>query len=263
MSGFLAALRHLPDNPILRREWRSLAHELRDWRVWLYLRQPRDARGWAVRALSWCALLPYALWAALKVLPAGVLPPAGGRWYFDLLLLCYALVGFYLCLLATAVMAGSIVRERERETWEALRTTGTSYHDLLLGLLCGRLLPVLGTFLAAGMVWSYARPQYAPLLQRYAPVFASGPQIALLAWEWAFLGSGAGTLALAVSARARRMTAANAWAAASVSFWVGVLLALLVIVPGAPAAAIFLLGNLVMVVASYLSAWNSLRREGA
>lgn len=262
MSGFLEALRRLPDNPILRREWRSLAHELRDWRVWLYLRQPRDARGWAVRALAWCALLPYALWAALARLPAGLLA-AVGRGYVDLLLLCYALVGLYLCLLAAAVMAGSIVRERERETWEALRTTGTSCHELLLGLLCGRLLPVFVIYLAAGMVWSYARPHYAPLLQRYAPVFASGPQIALLVWEWALLGAGAGTLALAISAHARRMAPANAWSAAGVIVWVTGLLALLVILPGAPAEAIFLFGNLAMVVASYLGARNGLRREGA
>lgn len=263
MTGFLAALRGLPDNPIARREWRSLRHELRDWRVWLYVRQPRDARGWALRALAWCALLPYALWAALAGLE---------RWrsmwldlprFLDLVLLCFALVGLYLSLMSAAVMAPSIVRERERETWEALRSTATGPHELLLGLLLGRLAPLLASFLAVGMVWSYSRPHYAPLLQSYAPVRSSGPQIALLVWELALVAAGAGSLSLAASAWCRKGGTANAVAAADVLLLIGGLLSALLALPRIEGAVILFAGSSAAIIAGYLSAFHGLQRDAS
>jgi hypothetical protein len=261
MTGFLAALRGLPDNPVACREWRSLRHDLRDWRVWLYLRQPRDARGWALRALAWCALLPYALWAALAPLQPWYLRWLGPLRLFDLLLLCFALVGLYLSLMSAAVMAPSIVRERERETWEALRTAAAGPHELLLGLLLGRLLPLLAGFLVLGMVWSYTRPHYAPLLQAYAPVRSSGPQIALLVWELALVAAGAGCLSLAASAWCRQGGTANAVAAADVLLLIGGLLGALLALPRVEGAVILAAGSATAILAGYLSAFYGLQRD--
>lgn len=261
MRGFLRALRELPDNPIARREWRSLVHDLRDGRMWLYLRQPRDARGWALRALLWCSLLPYGLWAALTALSPwasqnGLLPLR-----LDALALCFLLIGLYLCLMSAAVMAPSITRERERQTWETLRTTGTSTHELLLGLLCGRLAPVLAGYLVVGMVWTYTRPHYAPLLQPFTPVRLSGQQIALLAWELAFLAAGSGSLSLAASAWCRKSGTADTVAAAGVLLLFGGLFVALVAAPALSGAVILLAGGVITLLVGYLAAlWGVARK---
>lgn len=261
MTAFLAALRTLPDNPFARREWRSLRHELRDWRVWLYLRQPRDARGWALRAVAWCSLLPYALWAALAVFHPWAVHNALLPLRFEVLPLCFLLVGLYLALLSATIMANCIVRERERDTWEALRSTGASHHELLLGLLAGRLAPLLAGFLVVGMVWTYTRPHYAPLLQPDLMVRMSGPQTALLVWELAFVAAGAGSLSLAASAWCRRSGTANAAAAVDVLLLIGGLLGALLALPQVEGGVIVLVGSGTALLAGYLSALYGLQRN--
>jgi len=261
MTGFPGALAGIAENPVARREWRGLAHELGDWRVWLYLRQPRQARGWAVRALLGCALLPYALWATLATLHPWASRNGLAPLRIDVLPLGFLLVGLYLCLASGAVMALSIARERERETWETLRTTTASAHELLLGLLFGRLTPLLAGFLIVGMVWSYARPHYAPLLRPYMVVRLSGQQIALLVWELAFVAAGAGSLSLAASAWCRKSGTANAVAAADVLLLIAGLLGAVMGLPRVEGAVILLAGSGTAILAGYLSALYSLQRD--
>ncbi len=198
----------LAENPLARREWRALAHQARDWRLWLGLRVPKDARGWGVPAVAWFFLAPYVVLAALAT---------GHRFapeYFtfrdlspypviDVLALCLAMLGIYVCMIAVALMAPVLTRERERETWESLRTTITAPREILMGLLAGRLGPVLLAYLGVGAFWVLARPHYAPLLQRYAPFLLDGPQIGLLVLQSALFALAAGTVATAASAWCR------------------------------------------------------------
>jgi hypothetical protein len=197
----------LLDNPLARREWRALAHQGRDWRLWVGLRMPKDVRGWGLPAVVWFCLAPYVVWAALaaghRVAPQYFTYRGPYGPTVDVLALCLALLGVYVCLVAVALMAPALAREREKETWDALRTTVTSPREIVFGLMAGRLAPLLAAYLAAGLFWVLARPHYAPLLQPHAPFLLDRLQVALLVAETAALALAAGALATAASAWCR------------------------------------------------------------
>jgi len=173
-SSLLPALLRLSSNPIARRELRGLVHQFKDWRLWVGVRLPKDARGWGVPAVAWFCLLPYIIWAALsnldRVVPARA-PVSGPSLapMLDVMAICLVLLSVYLWGLAIALMAPSVTREREKETWESLKVTAATPEDIVLGLLGGRLLPVLGAYLLVGIVWVALLPHYAPLLEPYSP----------------------------------------------------------------------------------------------
>jgi len=204
-AALRAALLSLRDNPIASREWRGLVHQSRDWRLWVGLRIPKDARGWGLPAVAWFCIVPYVLWAALASLYrfTGISMRGLPSEFPDLLFLCFAICSVYACMIAVALMAPAVTRERERETWETLRATVTSRDEIALGLLVGRLGPVLLALAATWLFWALARPHYAPLLQPYAPFRLNLPQIALVAAENVAVTLALGTMALAMSARFR------------------------------------------------------------
>jgi len=207
-GGFARALRDLPRNPLALREWRALGHQARDWRLWLGLRVPKDARGWGVPAIVWFALAPYivigALHLANRISPGTFrYPPDPGIPSIDALALCMGLLTIYVALIAVGLMAPAITRERERDTWESLRATTASAHDIVLGLLAGRLGPVIAALVAVGAAWVTLRPHYAPLLQPLAPFTLDAGRTALLVSLAAAAAVGLGTLATAASARCR------------------------------------------------------------
>lgn len=203
MKGFLAALAGLPDNPVARREWRGLGHQLADWRFWCYLRRPRSMVAWAVRALLWCLPAPYLVLAILAALYRFGQPYFIQPQQYDLAGNAFVLVGLAASFIAAALMSASIGVERQKETWQSLRVAVRSPHAILVGLLAGRLGPVLVALLVSGMFWTALRPDYAPRLQPYAPVLLSQSQIAVLVWEAAGLTIAAGCLALAAAAWCR------------------------------------------------------------
>src|SRR5262249_50059483 len=140
----------LADNPLARREWGGVVRQSRDWRLLVGPRGPPGARGWGPPAGPRCCILPLRL-AFLRPRVRGWPPPPWG--YLpaadmpDVLLMSFGLVGLYLCLIAVALMAPAIAREREKETWEILRATVASPREIVVGLLAGRLGPVLAGYL--------------------------------------------------------------------------------------------------------------------
>lgn len=205
-GSFLAAVRGLPDNPLARREWRGLLRQSRDWRLWVGIRLPADARGWGMPSLALCCLLPYFLGFLLgvlhRVLPAqyGFLPP---REMPDILAISFGLVGLYLSLITIALLAPALSRERERETWDALRSTITSPHEILVGLLVGRAGPVFATYLLVSLVWVATRSTYVPLFAPHAPFRLGYLALAVLLAELAAIGIAVAGISLAASAAHR------------------------------------------------------------
>lgn len=199
----MLSLKSLSENALAQREWRGLLHQSRDWRLWVGLRVPKDARGWGLPAVAWCCILPYALALMLRWVQGwlprqyGYLPPAAMP---DVLALSFGLVGLYLCLISAALMAPAITREREKETWETLRAAVGSPHEILVGLAAGRLGPVLAGYAAVAAFWWLTRPHYTPLFAHIAP-FRLGPgELALLLVQMGALAAAAGAAALAASA---------------------------------------------------------------
>jgi hypothetical protein len=259
MTAFLAALRALPDNPILRREWRSLGRELGDWRIWLYLRQPRDARGWALRALLWCSLMPYGVWAVLEALRQWFLPWYARPWHFSPLMLGFALVGLYLSLMCAVVMASSIAQERERDTWELLRITSATGHVLLVGLLFGRLAPLPLGFLLVGLIWDLTRAHYAALVVPLSPMLFGHLEIARVVGTLGLLAVGAGILSMGISAWCRSARTSGVLSVGGVVLWVGGLFWALMERSSPLGEAIFFSGIGVTIVLGYLVALWGLR----
>ena len=208
-GGLLTALRRLGDNPIALREWRGLLHQCRDWRLWLGLRLPKDARGWGVPAVAWFAVAPFLLWGMVKLLQKAIpslnfQASSPGDPSLDLLSLTLLALALYSACSAVGLMAPAVVRERERETWEQLRTAALSRDEILVGLLAGRLAPVLAMLLVAGGTWVALRPVYAPLLQAMTPFRMTSVQITtLVGMSMAFVLA-SGTLSLAASTWSRR-----------------------------------------------------------
>lgn len=232
-GGFLRALLGLPHNPLALREWRGLAHQARDWRLWLGLRIPKDARGWGVPAIVWFALAPYIVLGALRLanrISPGTFqhPPQPGLPQVDALGLCMGLLSLYGALIAIGLMAPVITRERERETWESLRSTTTTGHEIVLGLVAGRLGPILAALAAVGLAWILLRPHYAPLFQPLAPFTLDARQVGLLVLLSCAVCLALGLLATATSAccRSTGMAVVAATAGALVLGALGVVAAL-------------------------------------
>ena len=205
-GGFLDALRSLPRNPLLRREWRALLHSMR-------ARRRGGSRAWVLPAVLAVVLTPYFVWALLAVVPRRL---AFLTWGIDILAFFQVLTGIGVSLLAVILMATTVAGERERRTWEALGAAGLSAHELLLGYLLGRLAPLLAGATLAGSALVLLRPHYATLVQPYAIYHLSRSQVSAFVGELVAASAAAGTMALAVSAWSRDSrtaipTAAGAW----------------------------------------------------
>lgn len=252
-GSFAGAVRALRENPIARRELRGLVRQARDWRLWVGLRLPRDARGWGMPAVVWFSLAPYVVWSALALLhrfmpkltsdPMGIevaLPGSapglgGSQGFIDVLGLCFLLLGLYVCGAALAVMAPAVARERQQETWESLRSTTTSPHEILLGLLVGRLLPVLGAFFVASVAWVAAYPHYTRLLRPLAPFTLLQGDLAAGLFLMLLGATTVGLIATAASARSRSAgTAVVAGAVGAVGFGVAMLFLTAALLPFVP-----------------------------
>ncbi len=205
-AGFGQALLTLRENAIAAREWRSLRKSLRDWRLWFGLRIPRDAREWGVPVIGWTALIPYIVWGIMlmvgRVSPAFVadLP----RLRIDMTAICLWVYSGYSVLMSAIIMASAVTRERERETWDLVRSAALSRHEVLLGLLSGLLGPILLTQALVGVLWVLLEPHYRALLREVAPLFASPLQIAEIAIIALYASLAMGCVALAISSACRR-----------------------------------------------------------
>ena len=263
LASFLQAVRALPENALARREWRGFVHQARDWRLWLGLRVPKDARGWGLPSVVWFCLVPYVVWISLSLAARIVpqyftYPPQAGMPTIDILALCVGVLGLYVCLIAVALMAPSITREREKETWDTLRTTVASPHDILLGLTVGRLGPVLAAYLAVGLFWVVARPHYAPLLQPYSPFRLDPLQLALLVVQVSCATVAIGLVALAASARCRSTTLAVVVSVGVALLCGGTLVLSLASLQDLPGPAPTLAVTVATAVAAYVTAFRAL-----
>jgi len=261
-TGFFEALLRLPENPLAIREWRALRHQARDWRLWLGLRIPKDARGWGVPAIAWFFLAPYIVWGALtlgrRAAPAYfTFTPVAGLPSIDILGLCFTMLAAYPALVAAALMSSAISAERERESLDDLRAAMGSPHDLLLGLLAGRVGPVLLSFTIIGALWVVARPHYAPLLQSFTPFTWSAPQLALAVAASLALTVATGTIAAAASTRLRRSGQAMLAGFAAAAVLTMMVSAALLVKPGGGAAAV-IVGVLPVIGAAYVVALRGL-----
>ena len=226
--GFWEAFFTLRENPIAAREWRSLRKSLRDLRLWLGLRIPRDSREWGVPVIAWTALVPYVTWGMMLITrrldPEFVadLP----RLRIDITAGCFLLFCGYSVLMSAVIMASAVTRERERETWDLLRSAALGRHEVLTGLIGGLLGPILAAQAIVGAVWLVTRPHYRALLREIAPVFFSPMQVAEIVIATLFASLALGVVALAfstVSSRSRVSVALSVTAAVSlpliIAFW--------------------------------------------
>jgi hypothetical protein len=157
------------ENPIVRRELRGFGHRLRDWRLWVGLRLPREPREWGLPAITWFALAPYIQWVLLLGLrrfnpslreyvdPGAIF----GIFLFGL--------GLYTCIVATVIGATAITREREQATWEQVAITPMTTVELLLGYWLSRVIPLGLGSLVSLLTWVLLYPHYMSLLERLGP----------------------------------------------------------------------------------------------
>lgn len=231
------------------------------------LRLPKDARGWGMPAILWFCLAPYIVLGALST-GARFFPEVflyaehPGIPVFDILALCQVLLGIYVAMISMVVMAPAITRERERETWETLRVSVSSPHEILLGLLVGRVGPILGSQLIAGLLWVLLRPHYAPLLQPYSPFRLEAPALALLVWEILIGSLSLACLATAFSVYCRTTGLALVLSASGFLLWAGLLIAGILVAP-LPGPLFFLLWSLGTAGAAYSLAARGLERSRA
>ena len=263
-----AALKRLRDNPILWREWRGLAHQSRDWRLWVGLRVPKDARGWGVPAVAWFLPAPYFTWWAVRftawISPTAFpFPPPSGTIVIDILALVMAMCAVYVCLIAVGVMAPTISRERERLTWDILRSATASPHDIALGLLVGRLAPVIVAWLAAGAFWVLARPHYAGLLVRTSQFRFDRAEVALLVLLSGVLGCAVGTLALAASAWCGRTALAILLSVVALVLLFALIGGAFWLLPAASAPGILIGTAIIATIAAYALSVAGLKRTRA
>lgn len=155
------------ENPIVRRELRGFGHHLRDWRLWVGLRLPREPREWGLPAITWFALAPYILWLLLlaleRVSPSLRQYIAPGT-IFSIFLLG---LGVYASAVATVIGATTVTREREQATWEQVAVTSMTGSELVLGYWLSRALPLGLGVLSSLLVWVLLYPHYMPLLERF------------------------------------------------------------------------------------------------
>lgn len=218
-------------------------------------------------AVAWFCIAPYVVWAALSVghrfAPETFsYPPPPGIPSIDILALCFVLLGAYVGLISIAVMAPAIARERERETWETLRVSVSSRHDILLGLLVGRVGPILAAHFLAGLFWVLTRSHYASLLQRYSPFWLEQPALALLVWETLIAAFGLGCMAMAFSTYCRTTGLALVFSAAGFLLWTGTLVAAILVIP-VSGPFIVLVWSVGLAILSYALAARGLDRGRA
>ncbi len=206
---FCLALLGLPRSPIFLREWRSLRRVLTDWRLWLGLRFPRDSRAWGVPALVWCIFVPYACAWMLRVLDSS-LRPGGLQTLREIpglihpVHMCVLVTGLYAAIICIAVMAPAITREREQRTWDALRTTRTGPHEIVVGLLAARIGPVVLAFLLVAATWVLLLPHYAPMFDSVLPLRGGVAAIAAYSLLMVLGMTSVGLIATGCSVVARR-----------------------------------------------------------
>jgi len=261
MTGFLPALIGLPDNPVARRELRGLSRQVLEWRFWLYLRGPRTATAWAVRAVGWCAAAPYLFWGFFTVCRIFWRRLSIELATTNVLGAGFLLVGLSVAVITAAIMSPSLASEREKETWGALRTALSSRHEILVGLLAGRAAPILTAFLVAGMFWTWARPHYAPGLYPYSPGILSDSEIALLVWLALAIAAAAGMLGLAASAWCRSSSRSAAISAGLVGLLFAAPVVLLGRFPQLDGALVTFSCAAVAAVAGYAAAFRGLARD--
>jgi ABC-2 family transporter protein len=154
------------ENPIVRRELHGFGHRLRDWRLWIGLRLPREPREWGLPAITWFALAPYIQWVLLVALgrfSPSLLQYADPGTIFEFFLLG---LGTYACAVATVIGATTVTHERELATWEQVAVTPMTTAELVLGYWLSRALPLgLGVVMSL-LVWVVLYPHYMPLLER-------------------------------------------------------------------------------------------------
>src|SRR5262249_28223443 len=148
-----AVTRAIWENPIVRRELHGFGHRLRDWRLWVGLRLPREPREWGLPAIAWFALAPYILWVLLLVL--GRVDPSLKQYadpgtVFEVFLLG---LGTYACAVATVIGATTVTREREQATWEQVTVTPMTASELVLGYWLARALPLAIGVLVSLLTW--------------------------------------------------------------------------------------------------------------
>jgi len=260
-GGFWNAVRLLGDNPLAYREWRGLCAQMRDWRLWVGLRVPRDGRGWGLPAVALFILAPYILW--LLLLPMSRFDSHSARqagYYLNVLGLIAVASGLYLVLICVHLCAAGFQRERERETWPLLALTTLTNDELLLGFAVGRMGPVvLGGALAGGTL-ALLRPNYAALLADLAPVTLGSGEI-LLATAWCLLlGMVGGVWALSVATLAPSVFLASVVDAVGFA-GVGVALGLSAASGGLPSAGLTTFALVALTPGFYLAARRGLRRR--
>jgi ABC-type transport system involved in multi-copper enzyme maturation permease subunit len=152
-------------NPIVAREWRGFLPRLRDWRLWIGLRLPRQPREWGLPAISWYVLAPYVQWVLLLILfridpwMKAFITPGG---IFGIFI---AGLGWYACGVAAAIGAATITRERERGTWEQLAVTPMTRWDLVRGYWLAGALPLAAGVTISVAGWLLLYPHYLGLLE--------------------------------------------------------------------------------------------------
>lgn len=215
-------------------------------------------------AILWFCLAPYIVWGALTLVERFV-PDLFQGWdqpgfpVIDILALCLVLLGLYTAGISTTVMAPAITRERERETWETLRVSVSSPHEILLGLLVGRVGPILGSHFLAGLFWVLARPHYAPLMQRFVAFRLDAPAVALMVWETLAASLALACLSTCFSVYSRTTGLALVLSATGFLLWSGLLAAGILLLP-LSGPAFILLYSLGTAAAFYSLAVRGLRR---
>jgi hypothetical protein len=157
------------ENPIVRRELRGFGHRLRDWRLWIGLRLPREPREWGLPAITWFALAPYIQWVlllALRRLSPSLKQYVDPGAIFEIFLFG---LGLYACAVATVIGATAVTREREHRTWEQVAITPMTTVELLLGYWLSRAIPLGLGALVSLLTWVLLYPHYVSLLAQMGP----------------------------------------------------------------------------------------------
>jgi hypothetical protein len=252
--------RTLLDNPLARREWRSLARLCRNPRFWLNLPIEKSPLELGVGMVAWYALLPYAVWLMLIVLThlvgRRVLPVLP-----DMLSLAMLPTGLHVALVPIPLLAPTLSQARAAGEWAKLRALAPRPVDMLLGLLAGRLGPVLATYLGVGLFWVLARPHYAALLQPYCPTLIDGPAIAVRVWESVALSLAVGAASLEAGAVCRTARGALALATFGALSLVGPVTAALFFLPHQPTSVLIFGFCLPMTALAFRNASRRLARE--
>jgi ABC-type transport system involved in multi-copper enzyme maturation permease subunit len=154
-------------NPIVLRELRGFRYQLRDWRLWVGLRIPREAREWGLPSLVWLSTLPYACWALLSLMHR--IAPRDAQILtlhaVDFFAIIVLVLSLYTWGISTVIGATCIAREREQETWEQVLATPVTNTEMVVGYWLARALPlVLGVGTSVG-IWVLLYPQYRELLK--------------------------------------------------------------------------------------------------